>query len=197
MQRNLDKIDVQPKIGDEIFHANGQPLDFSLLQFWQWSSSDLVSNALRGVLAEFLVGKALGIVDGVRQEWDAFDLRTKSGQKIEVKSAAYVQSWAQTELSRISFGIAPTHGWDASTNEYSSERKRQADVYVFALFKHQDKRTVDPLNVAQWEFYVVPVDRLNQALPTQKTIGLTALRGLFPNPVGYDKLAEVVQRVNG
>jgi hypothetical protein len=36
----------------------------------------------------------LGVVDGVRVEWDPFDLLYE-GAKIEIKSAAYVQRWFQ------------------------------------------------------------------------------------------------------
>ncbi len=67
------------KTGDERFHRAGQPLDLSLLGFWKWSASDLVSNATRGILAEYIVASALGIAEGVRAEWDAFDLEMKSG----------------------------------------------------------------------------------------------------------------------
>ena len=41
------------------------------------------------------------------------------------------------------------------------ESKRQSDVYVFALLKHKDKQTVDPLNVKQWDFHVVPTKALD------------------------------------
>ncbi|MBK6579630.1 MAG: hypothetical protein IPG17_26280 [Sandaracinaceae bacterium] len=41
----------------------------TVLDFWRWSMSDLVSNTARGVLAEFLVGSALGIASGTRVEW--------------------------------------------------------------------------------------------------------------------------------
>ena len=48
----------------------------------------------------FIVGLALGCVDGrVRAEWDACDLRTTQGSSVEVKSAAYVQTWQQKELA--------------------------------------------------------------------------------------------------
>src|SRR4051794_38674696 len=91
------------KTGRELFHDGAAPLGFDVLTFWQWSASDLVSNALRGRLAEFLVGQALGIANGVRAEWDAYDLCMPSGLTIEVKSAAYLQAWAQKSLSAISF----------------------------------------------------------------------------------------------
>lgn len=45
--------------GGEGFHATGRPLGFDLLSFWQWSCSDLVGNALRGLVAEYLVARAV------------------------------------------------------------------------------------------------------------------------------------------
>jgi hypothetical protein len=82
-------IKINRKSGDESFEIDGQTLPFNLLEFWQWSSSDLVGNALRGVLAEYIVASALGCDAGTRTEWDAHDLVTKDGIKVEVKSAAY------------------------------------------------------------------------------------------------------------
>src|SRR5437899_2124650 len=79
---------VTRKSGNERFRNHSMDLDFNLLDFWQWSASDLASNALRGRLAEYLVAKALGITDGVRSEWDPYDLRSPSGVRLEVKSAA-------------------------------------------------------------------------------------------------------------
>lgn len=64
--------------------------------------SDLVSNATRCRLAEYIVARALGIsTAGVRDEWAAYDLITPDGIRIEVKSAAYLQSWRQTALSKV------------------------------------------------------------------------------------------------
>lgn len=180
------------KTGYESFHLNRQTLNFTLLEFWQWSSSDLVSNALRGVLAEYIVGKALGNLGDVRKEWDAYDLQTVAGIKVEVKSAAYVQSWPQTRPSTISFNIAPTLGWNAETNEYGLENKRQAEVYVFALLSYPDKTTIDPLNVDQWEFYVLPTAILNHEVPTQKSISLNRLQQLAGPAVQYSDLRAMI-----
>jgi hypothetical protein len=187
---------VNRKTGREPFHNGDTPLGFDLLSFWQWSASDLVSNALRGRLAEFLVAQALGIADGVRGEWDAYDLRTPSGLTIEVKSAAYLQSWAQKEHSAITFDIAPTRFWEAATNVLASEVRRQAGLYVFALLAHRDKATIDPLNVAQWEFFVLPVAVLNSRLPTQKQIGLTALLKLSPICCLFAELPNTIEQVS-
>src|SRR5207248_1082121 len=126
---------------------------------------------------EFLVAQALGIADGERADWDAYDLRSRGGATIEVKSAAYLQTWAHKTLSVISFDIAPTRFWDAATNEMAPESRRQADLYVFALLKHQDKKTLDPMDVAQWVFFALPTAVLNARLPAQKQLGLVGLRG--------------------
>ncbi len=149
-------IKVTRRSGDESVPRGGASLGPRMLDFWQWSASDLVSNATRGVFAEYLVAMALSLDGGVRAEWDAFDMVTAAGQKFEVKSAAYLQSWYHKTLSAIKFGIKPTRSWTAAANELASDVRRQADVYVFAVLEHKNKATLDPLDVVQWRFYVLP-----------------------------------------
>jgi hypothetical protein len=189
------------KTGDEHFYQHNptQSLNLKLIDFWRWSASDLVSNATRGILAEHIVAYALGLPDGVRAEWDAYDLRlpTESkpeGIKIEVRSASYLQSWFHNELSVISFNISPTRVWDADTNTIATELKRQADIYVFCLLGHKEKETLDALNLSQWEFYVLPTTVLNEKAPTQKKIRLASLLRLNPTKANYGQLAESIQK---
>lgn len=194
MNDELKAVQVTRKTGDERFNIDGEPIEASLLDFWRWSSSDLLSNTMRGVLAEYIVGMALGCTEeGTRLEWDAADLVTPEDVRVEVKSAAYLQTWDQLKHSSISFGIAPTLGWDATANTVSDERRRQADVYVFAVLRHQTKATVEPLNLAQWEFHVLSTARLNEAVPEQRTIGLNRLMSLWPATVAYGELAAAVK----
>src|SRR5713226_9413468 len=106
---SLIRIIAKPKTGRERFGAGDQMLAFELSDFWRWSMSDLISNATRGRLAEFIVAKALLIsTDTVRDEWSAYDLKTPEGIKVEVKSAAYIQSWHQSKLSAINFRTPKT-----------------------------------------------------------------------------------------
>jgi len=121
------EIKVATKTGKEKFHEDGKPLAHDLLSFWQWSASDLVGNAMRGVLAEYIVASAVGKISGSRTEWDAFDIETNGDIKVDVKSGAYIQSWFQKKLSTIQFGIRPTQSWDSKTNSYSSNFARQSD----------------------------------------------------------------------
>jgi len=191
LSNKLGRIRTKRKTGSERVTSEGTDLGFDLLGFWQWSRSDLVSNAARGVLAEYIVARALSIdTGGVRDEWAAHDLTTNSGLKIEVKSAAYMQSWAQKVQSKITFNISATRAWDADTNVQSKESKRQADIYVFALLRHLDKSTIDPLIVSQWRFYVLPSGELN--VRRQKSITLKTLELLHGPGVKYSELSGAV-----
>jgi hypothetical protein len=103
-------LKLKKRSGDELFSGGGSHPPISVLGFWQWAASDLLSNAMRGVLAEYIVANALGLAGGVRTEWDALDLRMANGRTIEIKSAA---------------------------NVVTAERKRQADIYIFCLLNPQ------------------------------------------------------------
>ena len=188
----LEALIARRRTGEEPFHANGQPLDVRLLSFWQWACSEICGNALRGLIAEYLVAHALESVDTCRVEWDACDVRTAGGLKVEVKSSGYIQSWKQHRLSAISFDIAPKRGWDAATNILGDTVQRAADVYVFALHAHQVKATADPLDVTQWLFFVVPTAVLDGRHARQKRIGLESLRRLAGAPVAFAELRAAV-----
>ncbi len=195
MTRDLSRIYPVRKSGNEPLHSNRHSLGFTLLDFWRWSSSDLVSNASRGVLAEFIVATALGIkLDDVRDEWGAFDLETPEGITVEVKSAAYIQSWSQRNLSAIVFRTPKTRAWNADTNVQEKEPRRQAQVYVFALLAHQDKLSIDPLNVNQWRFFVLPTKVLDARTRSQHSITLRSLEALAGQAISYDELREAVHK---
>lgn len=181
------------KSGNELFHKNGSPTGDKLLSFWQWSSSELVGNALRGVLAEYLVASDIGCVSELRQEWDAYDLITQEGIKVEVKSGAYIQSWKQERLSPIRFSIQPTYGWNAETNTSTDIKKRQADVYVFCVLAHKEQQTIDPMNVAQWDFYILATSVLNREVPEQASIALSSLEKLTPIKVQYGDIYTTIK----
>lgn len=195
MSGNLDALKHKRMVGSEPFHISSRPAGFTLLSFWQWLASDLVDNALRGALAEYIVACDLGIASGTRPGWNAYDLITPDGVKVEVKSAAYLQSWQQAAPSKICFDIRPTYGWEAATNTYGTERKRQADVYVFCLLAHADKSTLDPLDLSQWEFYVLPACVLDERMPNQKTLSLAGLSRLGPEKAEFGSIGGVIKDV--
>jgi hypothetical protein len=162
-------------------------------EFWEWAYDDLLTNTTRGVLAEYIVAKALGIHKTKRVEWDQYDLEI-GDVKVEVKSAAYVQTWKQRQLSKIVFGIRPAKGWDARTNTFAPSAQRSADVYVFCLLNGTDRDHINPLDVAHWTFYVLSSSELNLKVPEQKTIGLGTLEALVPHPCTYDDLKAAIPK---
>jgi hypothetical protein len=191
----LDQVVVKRKSGEEKFHANGAALPADVLGFWQWSSSDLLNNALRGKLAEYIVALDLGVAETTRVEWDPVDLKTKSGISVEVKSAAYLQSWHQNRSSRINFDIRQTYGWDEKSNRRIDKVMRHAQVYVFCLLAHKEKSTIDPLNLDQWRFYILQTDILNRELGDQKTMGFRRLRSLDPVEARFGEIGSVINNL--
>lgn len=190
-----DSPATAPKTGAEpILDSDGDPVD-NVLGFWRWSSSNLLDNTMRGLLAEYLVGLATNCVGtSVRQEWDAHDLKTGDGITIEVKSSSHLQSWHQVRPATLRFGIAPHLVWDAATATYSTSPSRPADVYVFCIFTVLDRPTANPSDTRQWTFLVVPTRRINEVLGKQKTITAGSLRAqLHPTEVAFSGLAAAIR----
>ncbi len=194
MDAEYPAIDVTPRNGNEPFLLNQVPTSHSLLDFWKWFGSDLTGNTARGILAEYIVATALGIEAGVRIEWAPMDL-IYQGAGIEVKSSSYIQTWHQKKASAISFGIQRTKKWDAKTNSFIGELRRQADIYVFCVLAHHETSTINPLELNQWDFYVLPTSVLNQECETQNTIGLKRLISLGAKPIKYNELASRIDEV--
>lgn len=174
---NLKNLECKQIEINKSFANSNETLPFTITDFWQWALSDLVENRNRGILAEFLVMKALGIEQDTRLEWEAFDLE-KDGIKIEVKSAAYFQAWEQKKKSSISFNIAPTKSL-LKDNSYSIETKRHADLYIFCLLHVEDESAqIDPMDVCQWTFYLVKSELLDYKFGKQKSISLSTVSAL-------------------
>jgi len=183
---DLGSIPALRMTGTEAFHSDGRPLGLTVLDYWRWGASDLVSNATRGVVAEFLVATAIGVSDGVREEWSAYDLLSPEGIRLEIKASAFVQGWYQKEHSKPVFSCKPSRGWDRDTGFMSEKVKRQADVYAFCLHAHRDQRTLDVLDVSQWEFYVLPTRVLDERTRSQHSITLPSLNKLTQSVVYAD-----------
>lgn len=189
----LKQTNPEKKSGNEEFSFLDQSLNYRLLDFWKWSVSDLLNNSTRGILAEFIVGTAIGLNNSVpRVEWDAYDLIADYGAKIEVKSAAYIQTWSQKRYSNITFSIGKTKQWEDDSNSKRSNPKRHADVYVFCHLKHKNQETIDPLKLEQWDFYVMTTNQIEQYFGSQKTVSLVRIRK-FTSQVDYNNLEQTIK----
>lgn len=192
MANDFGKIKIEQKTGDERLTFNDRETGFKLIDFWQWSVSDLVSNATRGRFAEFIVASAIKCnLEIIRDEWSPYDLTSPEGIKIEVKSASYLQSWFQRDFSKISFSIKAARIWDSETNRHGTTSSRQSDVYVFCLLKHKDQLTLNPMNLDQWEFYVISTLKINNYTRSITSITLKSLQNLT-SPIAYDQLRQAI-----
>ncbi len=191
---------IHKKLKGERKFSNGTELK----DFWSWAYSDMLSNAQRGILAEYIVAMALGCTDTIRTEWGTYDLETTDGIKVEVKSSAYIQSWKQKRPSEIKFSIPKTKACiDEYQNKYEAEAKRHADVYVFCLFNPNEADYLDNqkgivnnmlLSLWNWGFYVVPTQRIDAMLPHAKTLSMSRLEKLVgkEQPISFNELEQAV-----
>ena len=187
----LEAIEVIRKTGGENF-ING---DFStLLDYWAWAHSDIMGNTERGKIAEYIVSMAVNAHKNTRTEWDSYDILTEDNIRIEVKSSAYIQTWVQKTYSHLTFGIRPTQAWNQSNNTYDQTRRRQADVYVFCVLNCKEQDAVNPLDLNQWEFYVLSAKKLDNLLPNQKSINLPGVQKIGAMRTEYSGLYQAIHR---
>lgn len=169
-------------------------------EFWRWAMSDLLGNRNRGILAEYLVGKALGeeALSQPRMEWDCYDLVYR-GTRIEVKSSAYIQTWhtASAKPSKPAFSVPPHTCWDARTALNDPTRKRHAQLYVFCIFPlDPDDTRRDVLAVDAWGFFVTTTTNLEQHItPTASSLGIAAVHKICGEPVTYPHLKATVDAI--
>ena len=189
----LNKIEQSIKNGSEPLLCQNNRLPITIKDFWAWSASDLMSNATRSRFAVFIVATATNVDLGIpRQEWEPYDLLTPEGIKIEVKSSAYIQSWHQKQLSTITFSIKPARSWNSKNGELESIAKRHADIYVMCLLKNMDQNTINPLDLDQWDFYVLSRPELDNYKRSQHSITLKSLENLT-KPVTYSGMFEEIK----
>jgi|tagenome__1003787_1003787.scaffolds.fasta_scaffold20913430_3 hypothetical protein len=174
--------------GDEQIHG----ADATLRDVWAWNMSDLRTNTVRSLLAEFLVAQALGATSRPRVEWDPFDVLTPEGTKVEVKSGAYLQAWEQRRLSTVVFSGLNGRTWSPREG-YSARASYNADAYVFAVLTATDHATYDALELSQWSFWVLP-RRAIEALG-QKSISLARVEALAGPAVTFAELPDRVRLV--
>jgi hypothetical protein len=189
-------LKAQQKSGAEPITIEGSRTEMKVLDFWQWAHSDLISNSLRGVFAEYLVASAVGFAGKPREEWAAYDILSPEGVRIEVKSAAYMQSWFQSKPSAIRFTVSKRRYWDPTTNVLGADSERQSDVYVFALLAHPEKETLNPLELTQWDFYVLS-RRVLDDNEVGQSITLKALEKLGAQKVKYQELRSAILTAAG
>ena len=116
------------------------------IHFYKWAFGDLTaSDSDIGMAAEYLVGEILGCLPPGRKVKAPFDLITKSGVNLEVKS---------TSKPYACKGRSPYYRWDISTQTAAIRGERPlADVWIFLIAKFPSS-SVDILDYRYWRCYL-------------------------------------------
>lgn len=179
--------------GNEKFLLNGSDLGLSVIDYWQFQFSNLIDNL--GYVAEFLVAKALAKDEPENcNGWTLFDTMYR-GKRIEVKSTSYWQSWKKGHAiseQRV-FSIRKTH---VEYQNSKADLVRQNDIYIFCIDIGRTHESANPLNLENWQFYVIPTNVIDDKCGDQKTISLNRVRELYGNKQGlsYNQLKEAVDK---
>ncbi|HJV21587.1 MAG TPA: hypothetical protein VJ570_02770 [Holophagaceae bacterium] len=170
-------LPTRPHAALDAFGFAGSPHPVATVGgFWQWAFSNFADNTVRGILAEYLVGTALGCDMSIpRDPWDDYDLLTPDGIRVEVKTTGRVQSWHSRNASP-SFGGLKGRRTTADGASSEGQRAFRADVYVFALQTADSPEELRPLDLGQWRFWVVPRSLL--ARLDQRSIRLSRVMSL-------------------
>lgn len=160
------------------------------LSFYKWAFGDLTeSDSDVGILAEYLVGDLLGCLPPNRKVQAPYDLITKNGTTLEVKTTTH---------KREEKGRTPYYRWDVSTQSEMLKGNRPiADYWVFliASFPRETSRTprvVQAFDTKNWQCYVVSGEKLRTAGCT-KYVSESTLRRLEVEPF---PLGELKKKIN-
>ena len=181
--------------GNEKFLFDGEALDFSFLDFWSFNYSNIYN--LHGEIAEFVVAKALNVNETQNSAyWALWDI-TYRDKKIEVKATAYFHLWnSDGKVSnQRTFSIAMANGSYDTPKSGNKDFCRQNDIYVFCLNTGETKEKANPLNLNNWEFYIVPTSVINDKCGNNKTISLGRIRNLGFSAKRYDEIKTEIDKI--
>ena len=178
-----------------LFVNGGESLGLTMLDFWKYQYGNIYD--MQEYIAEFIVGKALGIKEPMNWDgWTLWDIDF-CGKRIVVYQTSYYHSWqekiANGKISQQrTFSITPAFTqYKDSTTSY----ERQNDIYVFCLNTGTNEEESYPLDMSNWEFYVVPTSVINDnCTPTQKSISLGKVRKLT-KLTRYNELKSVIDAI--
>lgn len=183
------------------FVNGGESLGMTMLDFWKYQYSNIFD--LQDSIAEFIVGKALGIDEPMNRDgWTLWDIEYKYKNierpiRIEIKETGYYHSWQNKIVNgrisnRRTFGI---HRAYTKYKDSSTKLERQNDIYIFCLNIGINEEDSNPLEMTNWEFYVIPTSVINyNCTPTQKSISLGKVMKLAP-PTRYEELKNVIDSI--
>ncbi len=193
--KNLDsikKLSENQLCGNESFCYKGQETDMTILEFWRWHFSDIYD--MHDKFAEFIVAKALELTQADNTgAWTLYDISYR-GKRIEIKESSYFHSWQTDDEPKNQvrvFGITKAY---SEYKDSKSTFERQNDIYVFCLNTGETRATSNPLNLENWEFYIVPTSVINEKCGDGKRISIGKLRR-FAEAKRYDEIKDTIDSI--
>jgi len=202
-------MDMKHKVldGTEPFEVGGRSLPETVKDFWAWSMSRLIADGPRGDLAEFIVNTALGMdMSEPKRGWGECDIVYPYGDKlirIEIKCSTLLQAWERQTPPKPVFSIAKTLNCDiAETSDGyrfvgrdGTLPQRRSAIYVFCLFAEENRSAAWPLNLDQWQFYIVPTKTIDDALGDQRKISIQGLERINAIQSKYGNLKQYIDEI--
>jgi hypothetical protein len=184
---------------NKFFHRNKKKIDIengsrTILNFWRWGYSDLLQNIYRGILAEFLISWALDLDTKPQNPWNPYDLKTKEGNRIEIKSTGYLQAWDYGTKQKPKFIIRERQRWTDKGLETKAEYN--ADIYILAYHKETNRKTIDPMDLDQWEFWVFSKQQIVSLLRNRKSISVSQLKKEDFLPIKFEEIKKQVNQIS-
>ena len=184
--------------GDEPFHAGGESIGQTVLDFWRWAGADLLGNVWRGVLAEFLIARAPGRDARATPRVGALRLahpvrRHRRGEERFLPAVVATESPVEHHLRYrpAEAGMELGHQRDADTCGAATTGGRLCLLPAGARGLGQGRH--GPAGHRPVAFYVAARALLDRQHPRQRTIGINPLRTMMRRTAGHEA-AEVRYR---
>ena len=179
--------------GTEPFVMNGKSVGFNMLDFWKFEFSNIYD--MQDEISEFIVAKALEIdVPYNKEMWTLCDIMYRD-KRIEVKETSYYHPWnkdGQVSEQRA-FGITKANSIYEKPDE-ENKYERQNDLYIFCVVNGNTREESNPLNLNNWDFYIVPTSVINEKCKDNKTISLSRIQNMGYRPFDFSKIKEEVDK---
>ena len=143
------------------FRSTGAPMPEGMAganvgDFWAWNYSNLLADVTRGAVAEFIVARLIGCQPNVLGDPDReYDCKTAAGHTVEVKSSAYLESFALRRprvRSDIRFsGLKCKLFSTDPRSQHSARRIIRRSSSCSACWRNGIQSLVDPLHLDQWK----------------------------------------------
>lgn len=186
------------KINDSLLIQGSEIKNSTLADFLMWAYSDLCDDVIKGIFAEWMVAKLLGIPTTRRYEWSNSDLFSTRGTKIEVKASSYWQSWKAISPDGTAKDLAKyppqpdakirfsgLMAKDTIDHHKEKQGRFKSDLYVFCFQNERNYEKWNAMNLSQWEFYLVPAKSL-----TTKSVSLQWLKANRFGPLNPSQLSQ-------